>query len=86
MAAVNDSVRLKAAEIAAGLRKEGVSAETDLAGRALRKQFDYCNSRGIPYCVIAGPKELKDKQVVLRDMGTGKEEKVNLASLAGKLK
>ncbi|MFC2174640.1 histidine--tRNA ligase [archaeon] len=86
VAAVNDSVRQKAVEIATELRKSGVSAETDLAGKSLGKQFAYCNSKGIPYCVIAGPKELESGEAVLRDMESGNEETVKLGELAGKLK
>ena len=85
VAAVNDSVRQKAVEIASGLRAKGIAAETDLAGRALRKQFDYCNSRNIPYCIIVGPKELEKGEAVLRDMKTGKEKNAKLGELAGLL-
>jgi histidyl-tRNA synthetase len=82
VAAVNDSVRAKALEIAEGLRAAGVRCETDLIGKALRKQFDYANAKGIPRIVIVGPKDLENGEATVRDMVSGKEDRVKLGSLA----
>jgi len=85
VAAAKDEVRLECIRIAASLRAAGVATETDLAGRNLRKQFDYCNAKKIPFCIIVGPKEIKESSFTLRDMASGKETKLALAELPAAL-
>lgn len=82
VAPVKDEVRTDAIRIARELRSQGISVETDLMQRNLRKQLDYINSRGIPFAVIIGPKELEENKVIIRDMATGKEDKVCIAEVA----
>ncbi len=75
----------KAAEVADGLRSSGIPCETDLMGRSLSKQLDYVNSRGIPWVVFVGEKELSSGKLTLRDMRTGKESRLAPGELAKKL-
>ncbi|MDO8553673.1 MAG: histidine--tRNA ligase [Candidatus Micrarchaeota archaeon] len=86
VAAVKDEFYKDAVKVATELRQEDISCETDLNERNLRKQFDYVNSMAIPYMLILGEKELKEKKFTLRDMKTGKEEKLELKKLIEKLK
>lgn len=74
-----------AVETAEALRENGISAETDLNQRNLRKQFDYCNSLEIPYTIIIGQREVESKKLTLRDMKTGKEEKLSLKDTVKRL-
>lgn len=83
---VNDSVRKNALEIARKLRSEGISAETDIMGRDLRKQMDYANKKGACCALIVGPKEVKSKKYTLRNMKTGKESKLSINSLVKKMR
>jgi histidyl-tRNA synthetase len=83
VAAVKEDVRKNVLDIVKELRKKGVSTDFDLVGRNLRKQLDYANSKNIPYVLIVGPKEVKEKKYTLRNMKTGKEEKKKLADLFG---
>lgn len=73
-------------ELAGYLRKNGIEAETDLNKRNLKKQFDYANSLSIPYTIILGEREIKSGQFTLRDMETGKEEKLAKEKLLPRLK
>lgn len=77
VAPVNEKVRKEAIKIAENLR-ESYNVETDLTGRSLRSQLDYANSIKAKNVVIVGEKDLKDKQVTLKDMKSGKERKVKL--------
>jgi histidyl-tRNA synthetase len=79
--AVNDEVRKEAVKIVQELRKKGIAADFDTAGRNLRKQFDYINAKKIPFAVVIGPKELETKKLVLRDMKTGKEKKLEIGKV-----
>jgi len=81
VAGVNDKVEKQVISIADLLRKSGISTEIDLMGRNFRKKLDYVSKRGIEFCIIIGPKELKEKKVVLRNMKSGKEKKVLIKSL-----
>ncbi len=77
VAPVNDEVMKQAIEVAGRLRKNA-SVEIDLAGKSLKKQFEYADSIGAKKIVIVGEKDLKEGKVTIRDMKSGKEEKVNL--------
>lgn len=79
--AVNDEVRDAAINAAKIIREEGISVETDLMNRNLRKQMDYINARNIPFAVIIGPREVAENRIVLRDMATGKEDKIFLKDI-----
>ena len=73
-------------KIAEELRKEGVKTELDLMKRGISKNLSYANSLGIPFAVIIGDKELKEKKVKLRDMKTGKEELLSVKDVVKKVK
>lgn len=79
--AVNDDVKKEAIKTVRELRKKGIAADFDTAGRNLRKQLDYINAKKMPYAIIIGPEEIKTKKLVLRDMGTGKEKKLELEKI-----
>lgn len=66
-------------EVAKSLREKGINAEIDLNKRNLRKQLDYANSSSIPFVLILGEKEKKEKKVTLRDMKSGKESFLSIA-------
>jgi len=78
VAGVKDEFRKDARKIAAKLRKKGISVDCDLMGRKLKKQFDYVNSKGIPYMIILGGREMKAGKVTLRNMKDGKEKTITL--------
>lgn len=76
--AVNDGVRAETVRIAQALRNSGISADFDMAERNLRKQLDYVNAKKIPYALVVGPEEIKTKKLILRDMKSGKENRLEL--------
>lgn len=85
VAAVSDDVRSDAIKMAQKLRAADIATDFDLMNRSLRKQFEYVNAKKIPLCAVVGPAELKEKSVVLRDMKSGREEKVKIADLVKRL-
>ena len=78
---VNDAVKKDVIEIVQKLRKFEVPSEFDLMNRSLSKQLDYVNSKGIPFAIVIGDKELKAKKAKLRDMKTGEEKDIDLGKL-----
>ena len=71
----------QALEIAQNLRKIGIKTDVDLIGRGLSKNLDYADKLRIPYIIIVGPKDLEKNQVTVRNMKTGKEEKVLIKNI-----
>ena len=78
VAPVNEKVLEIGMEIVQKLRVQGKSADIDLMRRKLDKQFDYAIAVGARKIVIVGEKDLAQNQVTVRELGTGKEEKVSL--------
>jgi histidyl-tRNA synthetase len=78
---VKDEQRDDAIKITQILRRAGISAEFNVSGKDLRKQFEYANARGIRFAVVIGPEEAKEGTVKVKDMATGKEEKVKADKL-----
>jgi len=85
-----DDVRPAAFAVAQELRRGGVHAELDLAGRSPKGQLKQADRSGARFAVLLGLGELAEGDVRLRDMRGGGEEDVAAADLpalvAGRLK
>lgn len=64
--------------IAQKLRDSGINVDFDLMGKGMSKNLQYANSLGIPYVIIIGEKELKEKKVMLRNMETGDQQLLDI--------
>ena len=49
------------------------NADMDMTKRNFSNQLKYANSRGVPFIIIIGEKELKEEKVKIRDMRSGEE-------------
>jgi histidyl-tRNA synthetase len=77
-----DSLRL-----AAELRAAGLDVEAWLgAPGKLGKQFQYADSRGIPFAIVLGPEELAEGVVAMKNLGTGEQVRVPRAALVEALR
>ncbi|MDX9757989.1 MAG: histidine--tRNA ligase [Bacteroidota bacterium] len=70
--AARDRAFLEAME----LRRHGVAAETDYAGRSLKAQMREANRLGCPFVAIIGERELADGQAQVKDMRQGTQESI----------
>jgi len=86
VANVNEKVKEKAVEVAQKLRKEGIPCQTDLMGRNLKKQLEFADSLGIPFCIIVGEKEVKENKFKLKNMKEKTEESLSLEEIIKILK
>lgn len=68
------------------LRTAGVKAGFSLGMKRMSKNLEYANSLGIPYVLILGEDELKQKKVLLRDMKSGEQQLLTLKDIVRKLK
>ena len=82
---VSESLRDLAIEYAEELRDEGVSVETDLAGRGFGSQLEYADSMNAYKVVIIGENDLQNDEVTLKDMESGDERKINKQNLVSVL-
>ncbi len=82
VAPLSQDLIMDAYKIVADLRKEGVSAETDIIGRSLKAQMKYAGKRGYKFVVVIGDEEIKNGVVKIKDMSQGTEDPVQLINLA----
>ena len=78
---VNETVKKDVLSIVQQLRSKGIATEFDIMDRSLSKQLAYINSRGIPYALVIGEKEIQSKKAKLRDMQSGEEAEIPLDNL-----
>ncbi|MCL2854822.1 MAG: histidine--tRNA ligase [Defluviitaleaceae bacterium] len=71
----------KALQIANYLRKHGISAITDLAGRNIKAQMKFANKIGAKLAIIIGDGELESGKVMVKSMASGKEHELELDSI-----
>lgn len=64
------------------LRRRGITADTDYAGRKAKGQMKQANRLGARFTVIIGDDEVASGQAIVRDMKSGRQEKVKLSQLA----
>lgn len=78
---IEEEPRKTAYAILSMLRENGISADIDLMHRTPSKCLKYADAIGAKRVVIIGKKELADESVTIRDMNTGKQEKVKIKEL-----
>ncbi|OGY25308.1 MAG: histidine--tRNA ligase [Candidatus Woykebacteria bacterium RBG_16_43_9] len=78
---LNDSLSL-----VSRLRDRGIAAEISLEPtEKLDKQLKYADNKGIPYAAILGPDEIKQDMITIKDLSSGKQEKLKESDLIKKL-
>jgi len=83
---IGDNAKKRGFEIANMLREKGVKCDIDLIGRSIAKNMKYADSTGVKKAVILGEDEMKENIITLRDMKTGKQEKIPVKNLIKHLK
>lgn len=73
---VSDQEISYALNVAQQLRKNGVSCDMDMLGRGIGKNFGYADTQGIPYVLVLGEDEVRDKKVSLKNMVDGQQSQM----------
>lgn len=76
----------EAMKLALKMRKEGIFAEFDSAGKSLKAQMKYADKKNARYSVVLGEEEMQTHTALLKDMSTGEGEKVALEKIVETLK
>ena len=66
--------------------KEGINCEVDLRNQKINYKIREHSLAKIPYLFICGDKEVKEKSVTIRKLGSEKQEKINLDKAISKIK
>ena len=64
------NTEIESLRIANELRNLGYKIDIDMDFKKLKKSLDYCNKQQIPYVIIIGEDEIKNKQFELKNMFT----------------
>ncbi len=78
-------LRAKANSIAAELRASGLSAQSDIMGRSLRRILEAQSAAGTRAVVIVGERELATNSAKIKWMASGEEVTVNLKDIKQRL-
>ena len=60
--------------VASELRERGVSVEVYPDGAKLRKQFEYCERKGIRFLSICGADEAASRTVQIKNLSSGEQK------------
>ena len=52
----------------------------------IKKQMSYADSRKIPYIIIAGEDELRNDEVIIKDMSSGEQKRISFVDLSSYVK
>lgn len=86
LAGMDEESRKKAFLLASGLRREGISCETDLMDRSVKAQFKYADKIGARYVAVIGESELKEGSAEVKDMINSSSERIKFSDLSAYLK
>ena len=70
--------KVKALIIADMLRKQDINVDIEMNEKKVKKSLEYANKEKIPYVVIIGDEEIKEDKVILKNMKTGEQRKIDI--------
>lgn len=86
VAGMDEPTRAAAFSAANRLRADGISAEADLMSRSLKAQFKYADKLGAEYVAVIGSDELSENEITVKNMASGKSERIKINDLYAYLK
>jgi histidyl-tRNA synthetase len=82
---VKQELKGEALKISQLLRETGISAEFEVMGRKMSKALEDADKKKVDYAIIVGERELKDNEVVVRDLAKRKQSSVKIKKLPEKI-
>ena len=83
--ALGDDAKKSMFPILTTLRKEGIKGEIDFMGRSLKAQMKAADRVHARYAVIAGEEELKNNEMILRDMTDKSQANIKIEDMKEEL-
>ena len=81
-----DAARDANAALIRELRANGIAADMDASGRAMKTQFKMADREGAAYSIVVGENELATNSVVLKDLKTTEQTTVPRDHIVSRLK
>lgn len=81
IAPMGEDATVEAMRIVSELRSNGISAQTDVAGRSLKAQMKYADKIGARYTMVLGDNEIEQGKANLKNMDNGEITEVELENL-----
>ena len=81
IAPMGENATVEAMRIVSELRSNGISAQTDVAGRSLKAQMKYADKIGARYTMVLGDNEIEQGKANLKNMDNGEITEVELENL-----
>jgi histidyl-tRNA synthetase len=82
---VGEVATLEALALAERLRRRGIGAASENAGRSLRSALKRADRAGVKHVVLLGDEELAAGEATLRDLAAGEQERMSLEELLTRL-
>ena len=83
----NEETRTATLELITDLRRAGINSELYFnAKHGIGKQLKYANRKGIPLAVIAGPDEIAEGRVTLKNLTASEQETLDQDALVDRIK
>ena len=82
IASMGENATLKASQIAADVRGNGMHAQFDIVGRSVKAQMKYANKIGAAYTVVLGDSEIEAGVAKVKNMADGSETEMNIDNIA----
>ena len=85
LAIQGDAAQTEGLKLLQGLREAGIASETDYQDKSLKSQFKQADRIKASHVVIIGEQEIEKGMAGLKDLSTGQQAEIPLASVAEKL-
>ncbi len=76
------NTQVESLKLANELRKLGYKIDLEMEQKKLKKSLDYCNKEQIPYVIILGEDEIKNKVFKLKNMFTREEYEIDMTNIS----
>jgi len=86
IACLGEEAKVEAMKLASALRKAGVAIIAATGDKSLRGQMRQANSLGASYALILGEQEIRNQNVILRDMKSGEQKTIAVTEINRMLK
>lgn len=81
----DEAAELYALPVLQQLRTAGIATELYPSATKLKKQLGYADSKNIPFVVLIGADEMQNGLLTLKDMKSGEQQQLDVASIIEKL-
>jgi histidyl-tRNA synthetase len=86
IAYLGEEAKVEALKIASALRKAGIAIIMATGDKSLKGQMRQANSLGAAHALILGKQEIRNQNVILRDMKSGDQETIPVGEMIGIIK